>query len=215
LEVPWGLAFLPSGSALVSERDSHRIVRVDQRGRVSEVGVVPGVADDAGEGGLLGIVLSPSFAQDAVVYAYLTSPTDNRVVRMTYRDGRLSMPSVVFADIPKAAVHNGGRIVFGRDDLLYVTTGDAGERLGAPDPRYLGGKVLRMTKDGEPAPGNPIGSSLSSAGRGAVPAARVCRRPRRGQGRCPAGGCASLDPGCGRRASAAAGSSGRVGCCLS
>jgi glucose/arabinose dehydrogenase len=159
-EVPWGLAFLPSGSALVSERDSHRIVRVDQRGRVSEVGVVPGVAGDAGEGGLLGIVLSPSFAQDALVYAYLTSPTDNRVVRMTYRDGRLSMPSVVFADIPKAAVHNGGRIAFGRDDLLYVTTGDAGERLGAPDPGHLGGKAVRMTKNGEPAPGNPIADSV-------------------------------------------------------
>ncbi len=84
LAVPWGIAFLPDGSALVSERDSHRIVQVDARGQVSEVGVVPGVADDAGEGGLLGIALSPSFRQDPAVYAYLTSDTDNRVVRMAY-----------------------------------------------------------------------------------------------------------------------------------
>ena len=160
LGVPWGVAFLPDGSALVSERDSHRIVRILGQGRVSEVGVVPGVADNTGEGGLLGIALSPSFRQDALVYAYLTSETDNRVVRMTYRGGALTAPSVVFSGIPKAVIHNGGRIAFGPDGMLYVTTGDATERDRAPDLGFLGGKVLRMTPDGAPAPGNPFPGSV-------------------------------------------------------
>ena len=160
LAVGWGVAFMPDGSALVSERDSHRIVRVDARGSVSEVGVVPGVADSAGEGGLLGIALPPSFADDASLYAYLTSATDNRVVRMPYRGGQLGAPSVVFSGIPKAPIHNGGRIAFGPDDLLYVTTGDAAQRERAPDREYLGGKVLRMTPDGAPAPGNPFAGSV-------------------------------------------------------
>jgi glucose/arabinose dehydrogenase len=160
LAVPWGLAFLPDGSALVSERDSHRIVRVDARGQVTMVGVVPGVADSSGEGGLLGIALSPAFANDGLVYAYLTSATDNRVVRMSYRDGDLGTPGVVFAGIPKAPIHNGGRIAFGPDGLLYVTAGDAGQRQRAPDRGYLGGKVLRMATDGTPAPGNPFAGSV-------------------------------------------------------
>ncbi|HEY7045857.1 MAG TPA: PQQ-dependent sugar dehydrogenase [Jatrophihabitantaceae bacterium] len=160
LAVAWGVAFLPDGSALVTERDSHRIVRVDRRGSVSPVGVVPGVADNTGEGGLLGIALSPSFADDGLVYAYLTSDTDNRVVRMPYRNGQLGPASVVFSGIPKAAIHNGGRIAFGPDDRLYVTTGDATQRDRAPDRDYLGGKVLRMTADGAPAPGNPFAGSV-------------------------------------------------------
>jgi glucose/arabinose dehydrogenase len=158
--VPWGVAFLPDGSALVSERDSHRIVRVDARGDITQVGVVPGVADSAGEGGLLGIAVSPSFQQDRLVYAYLTSETDNRVVHMAYRGSRLGRPSVVFSGIPKAAIHNGGRIAFGPDGLMYVTTGDATQRDRAPERGYLGGKVLRMTPDGAPAAGNPFPDSV-------------------------------------------------------
>ena len=157
LEVPWGVAFLPDGSALVSERISHRIVRVDAQGRVSPVGEVPGVADDAGEGGLLGVALSPDNRE---LYAYLTSDTDNRIVRMSYRDGTLGAPSVVFAGIPKGPIHDGGRIAFGPDGLLYATAGDAGQRDRAPDHDYLGGKVLRMTPDGAPAPGNPFPGSV-------------------------------------------------------
>jgi len=160
LAVPWGVAFLPDGSALVSERDTHQIVRVDKQGHVTLVGTVPGVASDAGEGGLLGLALSPDFARDAFLYAYLTSRTDNRVVRMTYRAGALGAPRVVFAGIPKAPIHDGGRIAFGPDGLLYVSTGDATQSRRAPDPDYLGGKVLRMTPDGGPAPGNPLPGSV-------------------------------------------------------
>jgi glucose/arabinose dehydrogenase len=160
LEVPWGVAFLPDGSALVSERVSHRVMRVTSAGAVSSVGTVPGVADDAGEGGLLGLALSPAFASDQLVYAYLTAADDNRVVRMRYANGKLSAPVAVFTGIPKAANHDGGRIAFGPDRLLYVTAGDANQRDRAPDRSYLGGKVLRMTADGRPAPGNPDPASV-------------------------------------------------------
>ena len=121
---------------------------------------MPGVADNSGEGGLLGIALSPTFATDAYVYAYLTAATDNRIVRMTYRDGTLGAPSPVFTGIPKAGIHNGGRIAFGPDGLLYATAGDASQKDRAQDVTYLGGKVLRMTPDGQPAPGNPFPGSV-------------------------------------------------------
>jgi glucose/arabinose dehydrogenase len=160
LEVPWGVAFLPDGSALVSERDSHRIVRVKATGAVTDVGTVPGVADNSGEGGLLGIALSPNFGTDAYVYAYVTAANDNRIVRMTYRNGTLGTPSPVFTGIPKAGIHNGGRIAFGPDGLLYATAGDASQKDRAQDLAYLGGKVLRMTPDGQPAPGNPFPNSV-------------------------------------------------------
>jgi glucose/arabinose dehydrogenase len=160
LAVPWGVAFLPDGSALISERDSHQIVDVTTAGSVRPVGSVPGVVANSGEGGLLGLALSPDFSTDSLVYAYLTSATDNRIVRMTYRGGVLGAPSVVFSGIPKASIHNGGRIAFGPDGLLYATAGDANQKARAQDLTYLGGKVLRMTPDGRPAPGNPFPGSV-------------------------------------------------------
>jgi glucose/arabinose dehydrogenase len=160
LAVPWGVSFLPDGSALVSERDSHRILDISSSGSVRPVATVPGVAPSAGEGGLLGLAVSPDFATDSLVYAYLTSASDNRVVRMTYRGGQLGPPSVVFTGIPKAAIHNGGRLAFGPDGMLYVTAGDANQKARAQDLNYLGGKVLRMTPDGRPAPGNPFPDSV-------------------------------------------------------
>jgi glucose/arabinose dehydrogenase len=160
LNVPWGMAFLPDGSALVSERITHRIVLVSPTGQLTPVGVVPGVAAAAGEGGLLGIALSPAFATDELLYAYVTSASDNRIVRMTYRNGALGAPSIVFSGIPKAGNHDGGRIAFGPDRMLYATAGDANQKDRAQDRTYLGGKVLRMTADGHPAPGNPFPNSV-------------------------------------------------------
>lgn len=160
LAVPWGLAFLPGGAALVSERDSHRIVRIGTDGATHVLGTVPGVADDTAEGGLLGIALSPGYARDHLMYAYVTTAADNRIVRFTVTGRGLGAPAPVFTGIPRGAVHDGGRIAFGPDGMLYVTTGDATQAARAQDRDYLGGKVLRMTPDGRPAPGNPFAGSV-------------------------------------------------------
>jgi len=154
LEAPWGLAFLPDGSALVSERDSRRILSV-RDGDVREVDVVE-EADSGGEGGLLGIAVSPTYAEDQLVYAYYTSNEDNRIAR--FRLGQRPQPIVT--GIPVSGIHNGGRLVFGPDGMLYAGTGDASDRGLSQDPGSLGGKVLRMTPEGKPAPGNPFPGSV-------------------------------------------------------
>lgn len=156
LTSPWGLAFLPGGGALVSERDTALVKLIGPTGEVSTVGTVPGVdTTSTSEGGLLGIALHPDFPDQPYLYAYLTAADDNRVVRMTYADGELGTPEVLLDGIPKAENHNGGRLAFGPDGMLYATTGDATEGGNAPDPDSLGGKILRLTPGGDPAPGNP------------------------------------------------------------
>ncbi|MFI0272436.1 PQQ-dependent sugar dehydrogenase [Streptomyces luteogriseus] len=164
LDSPWGLAPLPGGGLLVSSRDDATIVRVDEKTRKkTELGEVPGVSA-AGEGGLLGIALSPDYASDHMVYAYFTSASDNRIVRMIY-DGQkpageqLGAPDTVYKGIPKGFIHNGGRIGFGPDKMLYVGTGESGDTGLSQDKDSVGGKILRLTPEGEPAPGNPFPDS--------------------------------------------------------
>ncbi|WP_225837855.1 sorbosone dehydrogenase family protein [Streptomyces sp. NK08204] len=170
LKTPWGLAALPGGGLLVSSRDEGTITRIDEKtGHRTESGTVSGVSP-AGEGGLLGIALSPDYASDHMIYACFTSASDNRVVRMLYDERKpageqLGAPDTVFKGIPKGFIHNGGRIAFGPDKMLYVGTGEAGRRDLAQDKKSLGGKILRLTPDGEPAPGNPFpGSPVYSYG---------------------------------------------------
>lgn len=164
LESPWGLAPLPGGDLLVSSRGEATITRVDEKtGRKTELGEVPGVSP-AGEGGLLGIALSPDFASDHMVYAYFTAASDNRIVRMLYNEKKpsgqqLGAPDTVFRGIPMGFVHNGGRIAFGPDKMLYAGTGESGNTGLSQDKESLGGKILRMTPDGAPAPGNPFPDS--------------------------------------------------------
>jgi glucose/arabinose dehydrogenase len=163
IEAPWGLTFLPGGGALVAERDSGRILRVPQAGgRAEEVYRVPGV-DAAGEGGLLGLAVSPNYATDQYVYAYITASSDNRIVRLRLSGG--GQPQVIFSGIDKSGIHNGGRLAFGPDGMLYAGTGDAGNRGESQDPDDPNGKILRLTPDGGPAPGNPrSGSPVYSLG---------------------------------------------------
>ncbi len=157
LEVPWGLAFLPDGSALVTERDSGRVLAVAS-GAVREVGRVSEAAPQ-GEAGLLGVAVSPTYAEDLAVFLYVTTETDNRVVRTTYDGARLGDLTVILDGIPNGFIHDGGRLAFGPDGLLYVSTGETGDGPLAQDPDSLGGKILRITMDGDPAPGNPDPSS--------------------------------------------------------
>ena len=155
LTLPWGLAVLPDGTALVGERTTGRILGVrPRRAPAREVMRIPGL-DAAGDGGLLGLALSPSYRDDQLVFAYLTTRTDNRVVRFTL-GGRITP---VLTGIPRGRTGNGGRIQFGPDGLLYVGTGDAGRPALAADRRSLAGKVLRVTAFGQPAPGNPGAAS--------------------------------------------------------
>ena len=161
LEVPWGLAFLPDGSALVSERETGRIHRLTASGSRTVVATVPHVAP-RGEGGLLGLAVSDSYESDTWVYAYYTASDDNRVVRFHLRSP--GQQQVLLSGIPSAGNHNGGRLAFGPDGMLYAGTGDAGDRGRAQSTTSLAGKILRLRPTGGAAPGNPFGNAVWSMG---------------------------------------------------
>jgi glucose/arabinose dehydrogenase len=152
LEAPWGIDFLPGGDALVTERDNARVLRVPAGGgeptevrRISQ-------ARPRGEGGLLGLAVSPTWEQDGAVYLYVTTAEDNRVVRFSTDDPQGPLEPVL-TGIPSSSIHNGGRLAFGPDGHLYVGTGDAGDTSLSQDPESLGGKVLRMDQQGQPVEG--------------------------------------------------------------
>ncbi|WP_443046771.1 PQQ-dependent sugar dehydrogenase [Streptomyces sp. NBC_00247] len=165
LASPWGLAVLPGGDLLVSSRDEGTVTRVDaETGKKTLLGSVPGVSP-AGEGGLLGLAVSATYGADHQVYAYFTTESDNRIARMVYDERRpageqLGAPDTILRGIPKGAVHNGGRIAFGPDRMLYAGTGETGDDGLAQDEDSLAGKILRMTPDGEPVHGNPEADSV-------------------------------------------------------
>jgi len=155
LEVPWSFAFLPGGNALVTERDSGRLLSVNPSGEAREVQTIP--EGGSGEGGLLGVAVSPNYEEDRYVYAYYTTERDNRVVR--FRIGE--EPEPVLTGIPVNSYHDGGRIKFGPDGMLYISTGDAGDTENSQDRGSLGGKILRIEPDGSipkdnPFAGNPV-----------------------------------------------------------
>jgi glucose/arabinose dehydrogenase len=153
LEVPWGIGFLPDGSALVTERDSGRVLQVSG-GRVTTVGRIDQTHAE-GESGLLGLAVSPSYAEDKRIFVYASTDDDNRVLRMTFDDGRLGEPTPILTGIPRGFIHDGGRLAFGPDGDLYVSTGETGDGPLAQRKDSPAGKILRITQDGKPAPGNP------------------------------------------------------------
>ncbi|WP_115864696.1 PQQ-dependent sugar dehydrogenase [Halorussus litoreus] len=174
LEIPWDLAFASTGELFLTERTG-RVLRFES-GEVREVTAPEGVLDaeamppgtderswfiEGGEGGMLGVAVHPGYPLVPYVYAYYTTqpdgePKSNRVVRFDVTaDDPTATEQVLLDGIPGDAIHNGGRIAFGPANYLWVTVGDAGEKELAQDPNALPGSVLRLTPDGEPAPGNP------------------------------------------------------------
>jgi hypothetical protein len=154
LSVPTGLVVLPDGSAIVGERDTGRLLQVfPDRSPARELMTVPGI-DAAGDGGLLGLALSPTHLEDGLLYAYVSTATDNRVIRFPIG----GTPNPVFTGIPRGAVHNGGGLLFALDGSLFVGTGDTGNPALAADPASLAGKVLRIDVFGAPVGASPVHS---------------------------------------------------------
>ncbi|WP_228282678.1 PQQ-dependent sugar dehydrogenase [Brevibacterium atlanticum] len=157
LEAPWSVAFI-SDTPLVSERDSGRILEISGGGRAREIGRIDEVSA-GGEAGLHGLAVD-----DDRLYAFFAADKENRIVRFDLRgeagDLSLSDPETIVDGLPTANFHNGGRLAFGPDGMLYATLGDTGDRDSAQDEDALSGKILRMTPNGEAPEDNPFGDSL-------------------------------------------------------
>ncbi len=169
LEIPWDLVFLPDKSALFTERLG-RVRLIDASGNLRETPILQ-ISDvkTIGEGGLLGITLHPSFTNNNYVYLYYTyanseNNTLNRVVRYKYTNEKLIDRKIIVDNIPGSTFHNGGRLKFGPDSFLYITTGDAQKPSLAQDKNSLAGKILRVTSEGNAAPGNPFKNLVYSYG---------------------------------------------------
>lgn len=163
LEIPWEIAFLPDGNLLLTERPG-RLLRI---GTDRVIIPIEGVLH-RGEGGLLGLALHPNFASNNFIYLYLTtqegSSVTNRVERYQLQGTTLGSRTVIIENIPGSTFHDGGRIAFGPDKLLYITTGDAGTEANAQDTNSLAGKILRLKDDGSIPEDNPFNNPVFSYG---------------------------------------------------
>ncbi|HEY9803105.1 MAG TPA: PQQ-dependent sugar dehydrogenase [Leptolyngbyaceae cyanobacterium] len=163
LEVPWGIAFLPNQDMLVTERPGR--VRLVRGGKLISKPVATINVTETGEDGLLGIATHPNFAQNRFFYVYYTADRNgsqvNRVERWRLSENGLtaSRDKIILDNIPVAQFHNGGRIRFGPDGMLYIGTGDAREPESSQDVKSLAGKILRVTPDGQIPQDNPFGKS--------------------------------------------------------
>jgi glucose/arabinose dehydrogenase len=163
LDVPWDIAFLPDGRFLVTERSGRLLVIAPDGTKTT---IQADLGREAGEGGLLGLTLHPDFEQNGWVYLYMTAPvgggTENRVERYRFENNALFDRRIIMEGIPGAAYHDGGRIEFGLDGMLYITTGDAGVEENSQDRNSLAGKILRLSDDGSVPDGNPFASTGSA-----------------------------------------------------
>lgn len=163
LEIPWEVAFLPSGEILITERPGRLLIVGDDKNVIPIEGV-----EHVGEGGLLGLTLHPDFENNNWVYLYLTTLQGdalvNRVERYHLQNNRLSDRQVIVENIPGAMYHDGGRIEFGPDGFLYISTGDAGNSDQAQNNQSLHGTILRVSDDGSITQDNPFNSMIFSYG---------------------------------------------------
>ncbi len=163
LNIPWEIEFLPGGDILVTER-SGRLLRIGDDRKVIEISGV----SHRGEGGLLGLALDPAFEKNGLIYLYLTTSSGedltNQVERYKLDGSILSERKVLISGIPGASIHDGGRIAFGLDGMLYITTGDAGEENEAQNKNSLAGKILRINPDGTYPKDNPFINAVYSYG---------------------------------------------------
>lgn len=168
LEIPWSLAFTPDNRLFVTERPG-RVRILDTAARTAEVALTLDDVFAQGEAGVLGLALDPEFAQNRLVYIYYSARVSagravNRVVRYREAAGRLAERVVLLDDIPAETIHDGGRIRFGPDRLLYVTVGDAAAASTAQDVASRTGKILRLNRDGTTPRTNPFSSPVYSYG---------------------------------------------------
>ncbi len=163
LEVPWEIDFLPDGAMIVTERTGG--VKVIRDGEMETVGTFDVAA--VGEAGMLGLAVDPQFAQNSRLFLYYTYDTDgqrfNRVSQFTLTD-TLTDEQILIDSIEGEVYHDGGRIAFGPDGLVYITTGDAGREMLAQDTSSLNGKILRMNPDGTVPADNPFGNYVYALG---------------------------------------------------
>ena len=166
--VPWSMQFDPGGRLFVTERVGRVLIVNITTGMYDVALQIPGVFG-SGEAGLLGLALDPAFAQNHFVYLYYTAATStttgiNRLVRYREAGSQLGEPVLLLDNIPAANIHDGGRLKFGPDGLLYITTGDAATQGLAQDVSSLAGKILRLNRDGTTAAGNRFSSPVFTYG---------------------------------------------------
>jgi len=165
LKNPWELEFAPDGTIFFTERDGKLWV-IDNESTLQLVAEFP--ASNTAEGGLLGLELDPDYENNHFLYlyqTYLDIPThQNKVVRYTINNNQLTDELVLIDKIPGALWHDGGRIKFGPDEMLYITTGDATNANLSQDTASLAGKILRINSDGTVPSDNPFNSPVFSYG---------------------------------------------------
>ncbi len=163
LSIPWEIAFLPDDIMLVTERSGNLLEIAQDKVVIPVKGV-----HHIGEGGLLGLAVHPEFKKNNWIYLYLTTKTEaglsNRVERYQLINGELLNSTIILDGIKGASNHDGGRIAFGPDSMLYVTTGDAQNTASAQDINSLNGKILRVRDDGAIPLDNPFNNAVYSYG---------------------------------------------------
>lgn len=159
LNTPWAIDFLPDNRMIFTQRGGD--VSILENGTVKSVGSIN--VNQISESGLLGIAVDPEFGTNKFIYLYYTGQNGNRVSRFVL-NGKLENETILVDNIPSGQIHNGGRIKFGPDGKLYITTGESNNKPLAQEINSTGGKILRINKDGSVPADNPFGNYVYSYG---------------------------------------------------